>query len=79
MYLCVFNRKYDVIRISGIFSTLPEAKTQWFVHLSFKSTLQLINGILSNLQKSLRHFSGTAIVAFIRIALFPSATVFVIN
>ena len=52
-----------------------KTKTQWFIHLSFNLTFQLINGILSDLQKLLRYFNGTAIIAFFRIKSFPSATV----
>ena len=43
------------------------AKTQCFVHLRFNSTLQIVNGISSDLQKLLRYFNGTAIVGFFRI------------
>ena len=51
--------------------SLPSAeKTQYFVHLSFNSTLQLINGISSDLQKLLKYFNDAAILAFFRI---PSA------
>ena len=39
-------------------------KTQYFVHLRFNSTLQLSNGTSSDLQKLLKYFNGTAIVAF---------------
>ena len=39
------------------------------VHLSFNSTLQLINGILSDLQNLLKYFNGTAIVQFFRVPL----------
>ena len=56
------------------FSTLAEAKTQSFVHQSFNSTLQLIAGISNDLQKLLRCFNDTAIVAVPKIELFPSAT-----
>ena len=50
--------------------SLPAAdKTQYFVHLSFNSILQLINGISSDLQKLLKYFNGTAIIAFFRILL----------
>ena len=50
--------------------SLPFAdKTQYFVQLSFKSTLQLLSGILSGLQKLSKYFNGTAIVAFPRIPL----------
>ena len=57
-------------------STPDEGKTQYFVHLSFNSTLRLINGILSDLQKVLEHFNGTAILAFFRIPFVPSTSVF---
>ena len=50
--------------------SLPAAdRTQHFVHLSSNYTLQLINGISSNLQKLLKHFNGTATVAYFRIPL----------
>ena len=48
-------------------SLAPAEKTQYFVHLSFSSTLQLINGISSDLQKLLKYF----IAAFLQI---PFAT-----
>ena len=38
--------------------------------------MQLINGILSDLQKLLKHFNGTAIVTFFRIQFVLSAWVF---
>ena len=48
--------------------SLPAAgKTQYFVHLSFNSALQLINSISSDLQKLLKYFNDTAIDAFCRI------------
>ena len=50
-------------------------KTQYFVHLSFNFALQSINDILSNLQKLLKYFNGTAIVASFRIPLTPSVSV----
>ena len=46
------------------------------VHLSFNSIFQLINGISSDLQKLLNYFNGTAIAAFVRVPLFPSASEF---
>ena len=51
--------------------SLPAAdKTQCFYHLSFNSVLQLINGILCDLQKlRLKYCDATAIVAFFRIPL----------
>ena len=44
--------------------------------MSFNSTLQLINGISSDLQKLIKYFNGTAIVAFLEIPFAPSASVF---
>ena len=44
-------------------------KTQCFVHLNFNSTLQLINGISSDLQELVEYFNGTAILLFFKIPL----------
>ena len=44
------------------FSVPSPDKTQYIVHLSFNSNFQLINVILSDLQKSLKYVNGTAIV-----------------
>ena len=50
--------------------SLPASdKTQYFVHLSLKSTLQLINSVSSDHQELLEYSNGTAIVAFLRIPL----------
>ena len=51
-------------------------KTQYVVYLSFNLTLQLINGISSDLRNLLECFSGTAIATFFAILFAPSATVF---
>ena len=58
--------------------SLPATKIQYLAHLSFNSTLQLINGISSDL-KLLQYFNGTEIVAFFSIPLAPPANVFPIN
>ena len=63
--------------VKKILSLLPlglplaaaEKKTQWLDHLSFDSTLHLVNGILNYLKKLLKHFNDTAIVAFFSIPL----------
>ena len=56
-----------IVRI--ILSSLPAAdKTQWFGHLSFDSTLKLINDISSDLQKLLKHWL-TQFAAFFSIPL----------
>ena len=50
--------------------SLPSAdKTQYFAHLIFNFTLQLINAISSDLQKLFKYFNGTATVAIFRIPL----------
>ena len=56
-------------------SVLPTYKAQSFEHLSFSSTLQLINGISRDLRKLLKYFNGAAIDAFFRIlsAVFRAA------
>ena len=51
-------------------------KTQYFVHLSFNFTLESINGILSDLQKLLKYFNSTKIVAVFEIPFALSASVF---
>ena len=61
------------------FSLPAQGKTQYFVHLSFVSIFQLINGILNDLQRLLKYFNRTAIIAFFRIPLAPLSTVFPIN
>ena len=51
------------------FSLSSTDEIHCYVHLSFNSTLKLINGISNDLQKLLRFFNGTKIVAFFRIPL----------
>ena len=52
---------------TSVLSLPAGAKTQHYVHLSFNSTLQLINGISSDRQKLLRFFDDTEVVIFFRI------------
>ena len=67
---CVSDSKYNSIRINIIrLSLTPVDKKHYFVHLSFSSTLELIHDILSDLQKLLKCFNGTGIVAYFRIPL----------
>ena len=49
------------------FSLPPAEKTQYFVHLRFNSTLQLLNRILIDLQKLIKYFNVTTTVAFLKI------------
>ena len=55
------------------------AETHCFVYLSFNSTLQLINGISSDLQKLVNYFNVTALVVFFRISFAPSGLAFFNN
>ena len=70
--------KVILLGLVSILSGPAAVKTQYFVHLSFHSILGLINGISSDLQKLLKCFNGTAIVAFPRIPFAPSS-VFLYN
>ena len=58
-----------------ILSAPAAAKSQYFVHLSFISTLKLINGISNDGQKLRRYFNGIAYAAFLIISFNSSATV----
>ena len=79
-FFCILIVKIVVLPLA-FSSTLPLTlsaqagdKTQYFVHLSFISILQLINGISSDLQKLLGYFSSIAIAACFRIPLAALAT-----
>ena len=68
----------NAIMLSGlalVLSPTATAKTQCFIHLSFNSTFQLINGISIDLQKLLRYFKGTATVVSPKIPFTPSPNV----
>ena len=61
--------KIILSRLAFVLSLHAADKRQSFVHIRFNSTLRLISGISSDLQKSLQYFNGTAIVSFSRIPL----------
>ena len=67
-----------ILKIESVLtlSALAAEKAQYFVHLSFSSTLELINDILSDLQSLLRYINGTAVAVFFRIQLLPPTTMF---
>ena len=65
-----------LLELASALSASAVDETQYFVHLSFNLILQLINGISSDIQKLLRNFNRTAIVAFFRIPFAPSETLF---
>ena len=58
--------KIILLELAFVLSLPATDKTQYFVHLSFNSILELVNGILSDLSKLLRYFNGKAIVAYFR-------------
>ena len=68
-YSFLFLIVKTILELLFVLSLPPDDKTQYFVHLSFNSTLQLINGISSDLQKLLKYFNMTAIAAFLKIPL----------
>ena len=68
-----------LLELASALSAPVADKTQRFVHLSLNSTLQLINGILSDLQKLLRQIHGTAIVVFLTIPFTSSSIAFLNN
>ena len=51
------------------FSVRAPHKTQFFVHFSFNYTLQLINGILSDIQKYLNILMTQQLLHFFKIPL----------
>ena len=67
--------KIILLESASVFSTLAEAKTQCFVHLSVSATLLLIKSISIYRQKMLRYFNGTAAVALFKTELIQSETV----
>ena len=59
-YYAVFVIEKVILELALVFSLPSRYKTQSFVHLSFNSTLQLINGISSDAQEMLKCFNSTA-------------------
>ena len=59
-----FIEKIILLELAFSLSAPPADKTQYFVHLSFNSTLQLLHDNSSDLQKLLKYIIGTAIVSF---------------
>ena len=69
--------KIILLKLALSLSLTSTDKTQCFLHLRFNSTMQLINGISNDIQKLIRHFTGTVIVAFFRITLLLFGAVWV--
>ena len=64
----------EILKIIDINSVTIEQKHN--NSSSFNSTLQLISGISSDLQKLFTNFNGTTIFVFLKITFSPSTTVF---
>ena len=73
-FFCAFYSEEKIITIS--ICILSTSYRQYFDHLSFNSTLQLINDISSDLQKLLKYVNGTTVAAFLIIPFAPFAAVF---
>ena len=56
--------KIMLLGLTFVLSAPAADRTQYFAVISSNSALQLINEISSDLQKLLKYFNGTAIVAF---------------
>ena len=69
-YFVLFIGKIKLLGLLLLSLSGPAAeKIQYFLHLSFNCSFQLINGISCDLQKLLKYFNGTAIVAFLKFHL----------
>ena len=68
--------KIILLWLAIVLSAPAADKIQYFVHLSFNSTLQLINVISSYHQEILKYFNSTWIAASFRIPFATYATVF---
>ena len=66
VYLIVKIKLLELAPSSLSLAAPSTDETQWFVHLSFNLTLQLISGVSSDLREPLTYFNGTRIVAFSR-------------
>ena len=64
MQFCFDNKKKLLLGLISIIIIIAICRR---ITISFDLLLQLINGILSGLQKLLKYFDGTAIFAFFRI------------
>ena len=53
--------------VASALSASAAATIQYFVHLSFNATFQLLNDISSDIQTLATYFNGRAVVLFFRI------------
>ena len=68
--------KMILLELASLLLAPAVDKTQHFIYLSFNSILQLINGILKDLQVVHKYFNDTAISAFLKIPFDPLTSVF---
>ena len=68
--------KIILLELASALSAPAAYKTQFFVNFSFNSILQLINGNSSDLQKLLKYFDGSDIIAFLDIPFTPSTSAY---
>ena len=68
-----------LLELASLLSLPFTDKIRNFDHLTLNPTLQLINGILSDLQNLLRYFDDKAVVVFLKIPFDSSASVFTNN
>ena len=69
---CIFDSKIILLALWSLLNSLSAPavrKTQYFVPLSFNSTLELIDSISRDLQKLLKYLNDIAIVELFRIPL----------
>ena len=71
--------KVTLLELASSLSAPAADEKQWFIHLSFNLTLQLINNISGYLQKLLRYFNGRATVVFFKIPFALPAIMFLNN
>ena len=67
-----------LLELASLLSAPIADKTQYFVHLSFSSTLPLISSISRVLQKLIKYFNGTTIDTFLKTPFAPLAQCFLI-
>ena len=61
--------KIVLLLLAQTLSTPAAIEAQYFFQLSINSTLHVINGISSDLQKLLKYFNGAVVVTFSRTPL----------
>ena len=68
--------KMIILELALPLSASAANRTKRLAHLTFSSTMQLINDISNDLQKLFRYFCGTVIIVFLKIPIAPSENMF---